>query len=200
MTRFARRIAIVGALGIAAFLAIFFGVVNRSPDACGRGCGPPPPRAVIAKVSIPKGTSAAAILTEIRYTDVWVEGSMSSLSGLRGEVAIRTIPAGTRLTLSDFRLRSPMYYPRGYPKSVSASEIPPEMTYQLPARSYPTDFEIAPGVWVDGAASQATLDEHVANGTLIGYCRAVRAFRAHNPGIPFGWICWRKDGTRGQSF
>jgi hypothetical protein len=35
------------------------------------------------------------------------------------------------------------------------------------------------------------MDEHVANGTLVVYCRSIRALEAHNPEIPFATNCWR---------
>jgi hypothetical protein len=50
---------------------------------------------------------------------------------------------------------------------------------------------VNPGVWVDGSPRETAIDEHVANGTLVGYCRSVRAFQAHNPEIPFATKCWR---------
>jgi hypothetical protein len=50
---------------------------------------------------------------------------------------------------------------------------------------------VNPGVWVDGSPREAAIDEHVANGTLVGYCRSVRAFQAHNPEIPFATKSWR---------
>lgn len=95
------------------------------------------------------------------------------------------------LTAADFALRGPIYYPRGYPKSVSASQIPAKMHGYLGPASFTSDLAVAPGVWVDGSPSKAVIDEHVANGTLVGYCRSVQAFQAHNPKIPFATKCWR---------
>ena len=77
-----------------------------------------------------------------------------------------------------------------YPKSVPASQTPKKMTGYLGPRSFASDLAVAPGVWVDGSPQEAAIDEHVANGTLVGYCRLVRAFQAHNPEIPFATKCW----------
>jgi hypothetical protein len=117
-----------------------------------------------------------------------VKGALMDPSQVRGEVTNRAIPAGARLAAADFALRGPIYYPRGYPKSVSASQTPARMhLYFGPSASR---LALAPGVWVDGLPAGAAIDVHVANGTLIGYCRAVRAFEAHNPKIPFAAKCW----------
>jgi hypothetical protein len=58
MTRFARHTAIVSALVVGGFLAIFFGFLNHSPDlvAC-TGCQLPRP-VFVAKVLIPKEQAA----------------------------------------------------------------------------------------------------------------------------------------------
>lgn len=197
MTRFARRTAILSAFVLGAFLAIFFGFLNHNhtPVAC-TGCQLP--RLVfVAKVSIPKGTSGEVIAASALYSTKYVRWSPMAKSALidpsevRGEVTTRTIPAGARLTAADFALRGPIYYPRGYPKSVSASQIPAKMHDYLGPASFTSDLAVAPGVWVDGSPSKAVIDEHVANGTLVGYCRSVQAFQAHNPKIPFAIKCWR---------
>jgi hypothetical protein len=54
-----------------------------------------------------------------------------------------------------------------------------------------SDLAVAPGVWVDRSPQEAAIDQHVANGILVGDCRSVRAFQAHNPKIPFATKCWR---------
>jgi hypothetical protein len=197
MTRFARRTAIVGAYVVGGFLAAFFGFLNhnRGPLNC-TGCGLPRP-ILVAKVSIPKGTSGSMIGTEPLYATKYVqrtqlaEGVLVDPSEVRGEVTFRTIPAGARLTAADFALRGPIYYPRGYPKSVSASHTPAKMHDYLGLPSFTSDLAVAPGVWVDGSPSKAVIDEHVANGTLVGYCRSVQVFQTHNPKIPFATRCWR---------
>ena len=197
MTRFALRTAIVSAFVVGGFLAIFFGFLNHNRNlVISTGCGLP--RAVfVAKVSIPKGTSGRVIGTKGLYSTKFVQwremvkGAFIDPSEFRGEVATRTIPAGARLTAADFALRGPIYYPRGYPKSISASQTPAKMSHYLGPPSFDSDLALAPGVWVDGSPSEAAIDEHVANGTLVGYCRSVRAFQAHNPKIPFATKCWR---------
>jgi hypothetical protein len=197
MTMFARRIAIVGAFVVGVCLAIFFGFLdpNRGPVNC-TGCGLPRPVSV-ARVSIPKGTSGRVIAIKALYSTKYVRWSPTAKSALvdpsevRGEVTIRTIPAGARLTAADFALRGPIYYPRGYPKSVPASQIPAKMHDYLGPPSFTSDLAVAPGVWVDGSPSKAVVDEHVANGTLVGYCRSVQAFQVHNSKISFAKKCWR---------
>ena len=126
MKGFALRVAIVSALAVGVFLVVFFGFV-RSNGVPPRSFGPPGmyPH---ARVSIPKGTGGAALATMIRYSTQWSEGLVPA-GHLRGEVAIRTIPAGAPLTSGDFKLRSPIYYPRGYPKPVPASAIPVAVSY-----------------------------------------------------------------------
>jgi hypothetical protein len=161
----------------------------------------PPPgvplSVLVAKVSIPKGTSGRVIDTKALYSTRFVQwrrmikGAFVDPSEFRGEVATRTIPAGARLTAAEFALRGPIYYPRGYPKSVPASQTPAKMSHYLGPRSFASDLAVAPGVWVDGSPPRAAIDEHVANGSLVGYCRSVRAFQAHNPEIPFATKCWR---------
>jgi hypothetical protein len=194
MTRFARRTAIVSAFVVCAFLAIFFGFLNHNGGLVNcTGCGLPRP-ILVAKVSIPKGTSGGVIATSALFSinyvqrNQMVEGALIDLSEVRGEVTTRTIPAGARLTAADFALRGPIYYPRGYPKSVSVSQTPARMhLYFGPSASR---LALAPGVWMDGLPAGAAIDVHVANGTLIGYCRSVRVFEAHNPKIPFAAKCW----------
>jgi hypothetical protein len=119
------------------------------------------------------------------------KGGFVDPSEVRGEVTTRIIPAGVRLTAADFALRGPIYYPRGYPKTVPASQTPAKMHNYLGPPSFASDLALAPGVWVDGSPSEAAIDEHVANGTLVGYCGSVQAFQAHNPKIPFATKCWR---------
>jgi hypothetical protein len=197
MTPFALRTAIVGAFVMGGFVAVFFVFLHhkRTSVAC-TGCGMPRP-VLVAKVSIPKGTSGRVIGTKGLYSTKYVQpsqmvkGAVIDPSEVRGEVTTRTIPAGARLTAADFALRGPIYYPRGYPKSVSASQTPTKMSDYLGTRSFASDLAVAPGVWVDGSPQEAAIDEHVANGTLVGYCRSVRAFRAHNAKIPFATKCWR---------
>jgi hypothetical protein len=197
MTRFARRTAIVSAFVVGGFLAIFFGFLNHNHNvvAC-TGCQLPRP-VFVTKVSIPKGTSGRAIDTRAKYSTKYVRlsptvnGVLVDPSEVRGEVTIRPIPAGARLTAADFALRGPIYYPRGYPKRVPASQTPAKMSHYLGPPSFDSDLAVAPGVWVDGSPSKAAIDAHVANGTLVGYCRTVRAFEAHNPKIPFATKCWR---------
>jgi hypothetical protein len=191
--------AIVGAFVVGGVLAIFFGFLNhRNPANC-TGCQMPRP-IFIAEVSIPKGTSGRTIETRALYATEylqyaqWSQIAKSALfdpSTVRGEVTTRAIPAGARLTATDFALRGPLYYPRGYPKSVPASETPAKMHDYLGPPSFASDLAVAPGVWVDGSPREAVIDEHVANGTLVGYCRAVRAFQAHNAKVPFATRCWR---------
>ena len=195
MRRSALRTGIASAFVVGGFLAVFL-VLNHNGN---RSVVPPgvPVSVLVAKVSIPKGTSGKVIGTKGLYsTEVvqWsqkVTGAVIDPSEVRGEVTTRTIPAGARLTAAEFALRGPIYYPRGYPKSVSASRTPPKMSDYLGPRSFASDLAVAPGVWVDGSPQKAAIDEHVANGTLIGYCGAVQAFEAHNPEIPFATKCWR---------
>jgi hypothetical protein len=197
MRRFALRTAIVSAFVVGGVLAIFFGFLNhnRSAVAC-TGCGLPRP-VLVAKVSIPRGTSGSVIGTKGLYSTKVVrpsqmgKGAVIDPSQVRGEVTTRSIPAGARLTAADFALRGPIYYPHGYPRRVSASQTPGKMSDYLGPQSFPSDLAVAPGVWVDGSPKEADIDEHVANGTLVGYCRSVRAFQAHNPEIPFATKCWR---------
>ena len=199
MTRFARRTAIVCVLVVGGFLAIFFGFLNhsRSAGAC-TGCQLPRP-VFVTKVPIPKGTSGTVIGTRALYVTKYVQyGQWNQMakgvalfdpSAVRGEVTTRTIPAGVRLTASDFALRAPIYYPHGYPEVVPTSQTPAKMDlYFGPSASR---LAVAPGVWMDGSPPGMAIDVHVANGTLIGYCRSVRAFQAHNPQIPFATKCWR---------
>jgi hypothetical protein len=196
MTRFAVRTAIVSAFVVGGFFAIFFGFPhhNRNSVPC-TGCLPRP--VLVAKVSIPKGTSGAVIGTKTLYSTKHVQwsqmikGALIDPAEVRGEVTTWTIPAGARLTAADFALRGPIYYPRGYPKRVSASRTPAKMSHYLGPPSFASDLAVAPGVWVDGSPSEAAIDTHVANGTLVGYCRSVQAFQAHNPKIPFATKCWR---------
>jgi hypothetical protein len=136
------------------------------------------------------GTKGLYSTKDVQWSQM-VKGAVIDPSEVRGEVTIRTIPAGARLTAADFALRGPIYYPRGYPKSISASQTPRKMTDYLGPRSFASDLAVAPGVWVDGSPPKAAIDEHVANGTLVGYCRSVQAFKAHNPTIPFATRCWR---------
>ena len=196
MTRFARRTAIVSAFLVVAFLAVFFGFLNhnRGPVNC-TGCGLPQPPVFVAKVSIPKGTSGRVIATKVLYStkhaqrSQTLKGALVDPSEIRGEVTTRTIPAGVRLTSADFALRGPIYYPHGYPKVVPTSQTPAKMhLYFGPSASR---LAVAPGVWMDGSPPGVAIDVHVANGTLIGYCRSVRAFQGHNPQIPFATKCWR---------
>jgi hypothetical protein len=199
MRRFALRAAIVSAFVVGGVLAIFFGFLshNRHSVAC-TGCDMPRP-VIVAKVSIPKGTSGWVIGTKSLYStksvqpSQMVKGAVAVIdpSEIRGEVTTRAIPAGARLTAADFALRGPIYYPRGFPKSVSASQTPVRMSDYLGPQSFTSDLAVAPGVWVDGSPQEAAIDEHVANGTLVGWCRSVRAFQAHNPKIPFATKCWR---------
>ena len=197
MTRLALRTAVVSALVVSGFLAIFFGFVNHNRNvAVCHGCQLPRP-VLVANVSIPKGTSGSVIAARGLYTvelarvSERINGAFLDPSEFRGEVTNRPIPAGARLTATAFALRGPIYYPRGYPKSVSASRTPAKMHDYLGPASFTSDVAVAPGVWVDGSPSKAVMDEHVANGTLVGYCRAVQAFQAHNPKIPFATKCWR---------
>src|SRR5438067_4531884 len=197
MTRFALPTAIVSAFVVGGFVAAFFVFLNhnRNSAPC-TGCQLPLP-VLVAKVSIPKGTSGGVIGTKGLYStkmvrvSQMVKGAFIDPSEFRGEVTTRTIPVGARLTAAEFALRGPIYYPRGYPKSVSASQTPAEMSDYLGPASFASDLAVAAGVWVDGSPSEAAIDEHVANGTLVGYCRSVRVFQAHNPEIPFATKCWR---------
>jgi hypothetical protein len=209
MRRFGLRIAIVSAFWVGAFVAIFFGFLNHNHNGvflgflnhtqkgvtC-TGCGMPR-EGLVAHVSIPKGTSAIAITDSMVSVKDFPQGATIQLAfpkALRGEVAIRTIPAGAPLTAADFALRGPIYYPRGYPKNVPATQIPAKITnsHWLGPPQSGGYVEVAPEVWVDGSTSDAALDEHVANGTLIGYCPSVEAFQAHNREIPFASKCWRR--------
>jgi|SRR5579871_1103008 len=196
MTRLALRIAVASALVVGAALAIFFGFVARNGAAAPcYACGLrlPFPLAV-AKVPLPKGTSAAALDSKsLRWKEIprskFVAGMISDPREIRGEIAIHAIPAGTPLNASDFGLRGPIYYPRGYPRRIPASQVPGEMSRMIgPARAG-QDIEVAPGVWIDGSTTDAALDTHVANGTLIGYCGSIHAFQAHNPDVPFATWC-----------
>jgi hypothetical protein len=197
MRRFAPRTAVVSAFVVGVSVAIFFGFLNhnRSLAAC-TGCQLPLGVSV-AKVSIPRGTSGTVIAIKALYSTKFVQRSQMVMATsvdpdqVRGEVTTRTIPAGARLTAADFALRGPLYYPRGYPKRVPASQTPAKMSDYLGPPSFTSDLAVAPGVWVDGSPQEAAIDKHVADGTLVGYCRAVRAFQAHNPKIPFATKCWR---------
>jgi hypothetical protein len=195
MRRFPLRAAIGSAFVVGASLTVLF-VLNHNRN---RLVVPPPglPLSVlVAKVTIPKGTSGRVIDTEALYSHRLVQrrrmikGAFVGPSEFRGDVATRTIPAGARLTAAEFALHDPIYYPRGYPKSVSASQTPRKMSHYLGPPSFASDLAIAPGVWVDGSPPTAAIDEHVANGTLVGYCPSVRAFQKHNPEIPFATKCW----------
>ncbi len=156
MTRFALRTVVVSAFVVGVSLAIFFGFLNhnRNSLAC-HGCQLPRP-VLVAKVSIAKGTSGRVIDTggllsakEVGASQV-VKGAFLDPAEFRGEITIRAIPPGARLTAADFALRGPLYYPRGYPKSVSASETPAKMSRYLPAQSFPSDLEVAPASgWTD---------------------------------------------------
>ena len=198
MTRFARRTA-VSVVVVGGFVAIFFGFLshNRNLVTC-TGCQMPHP-VFVTRVSIPKGTSGTVIGTRRLATTKYVQyaqwtqmaetAALFDPSEIRGEVTTRNIPAGVRLTAADFALRGPIYYPHGYPKVVSTSQTPAKMhLYFGPSASR---LAVAPGVWMDGSPPGVAIDVHVANGTLIGYCRSVRIFRAHNPDIPFATKCWR---------
>lgn len=162
------------------------------------GCGLPVPM-IVSRVSIAKGTSGSALATNRLYSTRLlphgrrVAGALMDPWEVRGEVAIRTIPARALLTTADFALRGPIYYPRGYPKSAPAAQLPERirMSHELGPPRSGAYLEVASGVWADGSTSEAALDTQVANGTLVGYCRSVRAFQAHNPRIPFATKCWR---------
>jgi hypothetical protein len=152
MTRFARRTAIVGAFVVGAFLAIFFGFLNhdRTLVAC-TGCQLPRP-VFVAKVSIPKGTSGSAIATSALYSTKYVQrnqmvdGALIDPSEVRGEVTIRTIPAGARLTAADFALRGPIYYPAATPRAFRPPRPRPRCTTtsglqaSLPTSPWPPAF------------------------------------------------------------
>ncbi len=210
MTRLELRIAIVGALVLGASVAIFLGLVTRDSAAApctgcrysvgttnhGYAFGALPATIYVAKVSIPKGTSGNAIGDkQLSFKSIprsqFVTGMTIDPRQVRGEVAIRTIPAGATITAADFALRGPIYYPSRYPKRVPASDLPAWITNSRWLPDNPSDFAVAPGVWVDGSSSESTLDTHVANGTLIGYCAPIQAFQAHNPDVPFASKCWR---------
>lgn len=196
MTQLARRTAAVGALVVGVFLAIFFGFSNRDRNVlvC-TGCQLPR-QVSVARVSIPKGTSGSVIDAKGLFSTEFVrwspklEGAVDPVQ-VRGEVTIRTIAAGARLTAADFALRGPVYYPHGYPKRVPATQTPAKMSHYLGPPSFAFDLAVAPGVWVDGSPSEAAIDMHVADGMLVGYCRSVRAFEGHNPEIAFATKCWR---------
>jgi hypothetical protein len=206
MTRLPLRIAVVSSLVVGVIFAIFFGRVNRPATAdsfpkgttC-TGCGLerlPIPIAV-AKVPISRGTSALGIGSKsLRWKSIprseFAAGMLSNPQEVPGEITIRAIPAGATLTDADFGLRGPIFYPSGYPKSVPASQVPAKFVKSnyLPADTYPSDLEVAPGVFVDGKPPAATTDLHVANGMLIGYCAQVRNFESHNPDVPFTSKCW----------
>ena len=188
-----RTTAIVSTLAVGAALAVFF-VLNHN-----RNSVPPPGvplTALVAKVSITKGTSGRVIGTRGLYSIQTVmmsqmpKGAFLDPREFRGEVTTRTISSGALLTTSEFALRGPIYYPHGYPKSIPASQTPAKMSDYLGPPSFASDLAVAPGVWVDGSPPEAAIDEHVANGTLVGYCRSVRAFQAHNPEIQFATKCW----------
>jgi hypothetical protein len=193
-----RLAAVVAAIVIAAMTSIGGAAAflnHKGNSVPCTGCQLPRP-VLVAKVSIPKGTSGRVIGTKALYSTKYVrwspmvKGALVDPSEARGEVTTRNIPAGAQLTADDFALRGPIHYPRGYPKSVSASRTPAKMSDYLGPPSFASDLAVAPGVWVDGSPSEAATDEHVANGTLVGYCRPVRTFQAHNPEIPFATKCW----------
>jgi hypothetical protein len=193
MTGLARRLAIVAVVLVTAFIAVFFLSDGRNhPQVVIAG----PYHVLVAKVSIPRGTSGRMIATRGLYSEQFIEprqlakGEFGDPSQFRGEVTTRTIPAGGRLTAAEFALRGPIYYPTGYPKVVSAAQTPRRMVHYLGTRGWPHDLEVASGVWVYEWPPQATIDEFVANGTLVGFCGSVRAFQAHNPGISFATKCW----------
>jgi hypothetical protein len=195
----AARIAIVCALVAGAFLAIFLGFVARGSAAapCYHSNYTLPVEVLTANASIPKGTSGAVIGSSSLVSgkpiarDECVGDRLVALNGVRGEVTIRTIPAGAELTAADFALRGPIHYPSGFPKRVPASQIPAKMSLMVGPPRDGLDLELAPGVWVDGSTADAAIDEHVANGTLVGYCASIRAFQARNPDVPFATRCWR---------
>lgn len=191
-----RTTALVSAFVVGA-LVVGFALNHKSEPVTCTGCGMPTP-VLVAKTSIPRGTGGTAIaakplisVKELPSGQIAKDALMSP-SEFHGEVAARAIPAGTLLTAADFALRGPIYYPSGYPKSVSSSQTPAKMVDYLGGRSFPSDLAVAPGVWVDGSPAQADIDTHVANGTLVGYCSSVLAFQAHNPQIPFATKCWSR--------
>ena len=205
MTRSALRTAIVSAFVVGGFLVIFFtpGNHNHNVDSfrfvnplhtgvtC-TGCGMMPEPTLVTKVAVAKGTSGTDIaLKELSSSQAPKRSSVDPRQ-FRGEVTTRAIPAGAVLTAADFALRGPIYYERGFPTWVSASQIPAKMSRWIGPAGSRGDLELAPGVWVDGSTADAAIDEHVANGTLVGYCRSVRAFRAHNPKVPFATKCWQR--------
>ena len=183
------------AFAAGAFLLVFFVFVNRHSNPVPVIGGPP--TVLVARAAIAKGTSGRVIAAKVLYSvkavrmSQIVKGAFSGPSEFRGEVAARAISPGAQLTAAEFALRSPIYYPRGYPKTVPASQTPAKMSDYLGPPSFASDLAVAPGVWVDGSPAEAAIDEHVANGTLVGYCRSVRAFQAHNPEIQFATKCWR---------
>jgi hypothetical protein len=195
MGRSLRRNAVVVASAVGVFLVVFFVFVNHHSNLV--RVTPPPPTVLVARTAIAKGTSGRVIAAKALYSAETVrpteiaKGAFSDPSQFGGEVATRAISAGAQLTAAEFALRSPIYYPRGYPKTVPASQTPAEMSDYLGAPSFPSDLAVAPGVWVAVWPPEATTDKHVANGTLVGYCRSVRAFQAHNPEIQFATKCWR---------
>ena len=98
MTRFALPTAIVSAFVVGGFVAVFFVFLNhnRNSAPC-TGCQLPLP-VLVAKVSIPKGTSGRAIGTKGLYSTKYVQwsqmvkGAVIDPSKVRGEVTTRTIP------------------------------------------------------------------------------------------------------------
>jgi hypothetical protein len=184
------------ALGASAFLVVFFVLLNHNQPIQNTGWDGAA-QVLVARTAIAKGTPGKDIWSKVLFSSRLVRssqvkpGAFADPESFRGEVTVRRIYRGEQLTAADFALRSPIYYPRGYPKSVSPSQTPAEMSDYLGPPSFTSDLAVAPGVWVDGSPREAAIDEHVANGTLVGYCRSVRAFRAHNPEIPFATKCWR---------
>ena len=193
MTGRAGRLAIGGVIVLAVCVAVFFRASSRNhPQVVVSG----PYYVLVAKVSIPRGTNGRVIATKGLYSEKFVEprqlrkGEFGDPSEFRGEVTTRTIPAGARLTAAEFALRGPIYYPTGYPRVVSGAQTPRRMVHYLGSGRWPHDLEVASGVWVREFPPQATIDEFVANGTLVGFCGSVRAFQAHNPEISFATKCW----------
>jgi hypothetical protein len=193
MTGLARRLAIVAVVLVTVFVAVFFLSDGRNHP---QVVIAPPYHVLVAKVSIPKGTGGRSIATSGLYSEKFIEprqlakGEFGDPSQFRGEVTTRNIPAGAQLTASEFALRGPIYYPTGYPRVVSGAQTPTRMVHYLGPKRWPHDLEVASGVWVRESPPQPTIDEFVANGTLVGFCGSVRAFQAHNPGISFATKCW----------
>ncbi len=81
-------------------------------------------------------------------------------------------------------------YLSGYPKSVPISKVPGRMFLDSGAEEGATTaIAVAPGVWVRDAPGTSPLED-AENGSIFGWCAAVRKFEAAHPNRASGSTCW----------